>query len=175
VSAPPPSPAPPAPDPCRRVALFLANGFGLGNSPIASGTTGALPGLLLAAAIWRFVPGVWAPAAIALVLTAAAIPLCDVAERHYGRKDDGRIVADEWMTFPLCMVGLTAANSGAWILGVAFVANRLCDIVKPFPAHRAQRLRGGLGIVADDAIAALYALILVHAARLLAARMGWAA
>ena len=45
---------------------------------------------------------------------------------------------------------------------VAFVLFRLFDIIKPFPARQAERLSGGVGIVADDLIAGLYANLLVH-------------
>jgi phosphatidylglycerophosphatase A len=95
-------------------------------------------------------------------LAAAAVPLCDQAERHFGVKDDHRIVADEYLTFPLCLVGLPWREH-LWILAVAFVVNRALDVVKPPPARQAQELAGGLGIVMDDFVTCLYALALNHA------------
>ena len=102
----------------------------------------------------------------------AAVPLCGAAERHYGRKDDGRIVADEYLAFPLAAVGLPPAGlHPAWLL-VPFLAFRFFDIVKPPPARGLQRLHGGPGIVIDDVIAALYALAASHAALCALAALG---
>jgi phosphatidylglycerophosphatase A len=97
------------------------------------------------------------------VLALLAIPLCGVAEDYFERKDDGRIVADEFMTFPICVLGLPWVEH-PWLLGMAFVTNRIMDIVKPPPARQAQALHGGLGIVLDDVFSSLYALGLNHAA-----------
>lgn len=143
----------------QKILLLFATGFGLGFSPVASGTTGSLPGLLLAAAIsplqW------WWQAAIGVVLTAIAVPICQAAEDHYGSTDDRRIVADEYLTFPLCLIGIPW-TSHLWLLPVAFVINRVLDIIKPPPARQSQALHGGLGIVMDDLITSLYSLGLMH-------------
>jgi phosphatidylglycerophosphatase A len=154
-----------------RMTLAGATWFGLGYAPVASGTFGALPGALIAygsaVAAQRSGAGVaWqvaGQALFALALSALAIPICGAAERLFGRKDDGRIVADETLTFPLCTIGLPLAHGGAWMLAVAFVVNRACDVIKPPPARRLQELEGGLGIVIDDFIACLYALAINHA------------
>jgi phosphatidylglycerophosphatase A len=138
----------------HRLALLLATGFGLGYCPIASGTVGSLPGIVLALAANRFLSWPW-QAAAALLLTVAAVPLCGIAEAHFGRKDDGRIVADEYMLFPICMIGLPATPA---LLAIAFVVSRACDVIKPPPARGLQKVRGGLGIVIDDFVAQLYAL-----------------
>jgi phosphatidylglycerophosphatase A len=90
-----------------------------------------------------------------------AIPVAGVAEKHYGKKDDGRIVVDEYLTFPICMLGLPWLAHPS-LLAVGFVVNRVMDIVKIPPARQSQRLPGGWGIVVDDAIACLYALALNH-------------
>lgn len=148
-----------------RFTLLVATWFGLGYAPIASGTFGALPGALLAYAVAYVslhsgLAPLWQVAwqvVFALVLSGLAIPVCDAAERLLGKKDDGRIVADETLTFPVCTLGLPLV-AAPWMLAVAFVVNRVCDIVKPPPARRLQDLHGGLGIVIDDFIACLYAL-----------------
>jgi phosphatidylglycerophosphatase A len=54
-----------------------------------------------------------------------------------------------------------------WVLLTAFVFFRVFDVWKPFPAHESQALRGGLGIMVDDLVAGLYALIVVVGARAL--------
>lgn len=145
-----------------RVCVVLANGFGLGLSPFASGTVGSIPGVLLVLAMgWAGLS--WpVQAAVTAALTLVAIPIAGVAEKHYGRKDDGRIVIDEYLTYPICMLGLPWMAHPS-LLAIGFVVNRIMDIVKIPPARQSQKLGGGLGIVADDAIACLYALALNHA------------
>ena len=139
----------------RKVAVWMAIGFGLGLSPVASGTFGTLLGLPLVYAINTYAPGIAAQTVIALVLSLLAIPICTAAEQVYQTKDDGRIVADEWMTFPVCMIGLPVTPL---MLGIAFVTSRVFDIIKPPPARGLQRLKSGLGIVIDDFIANIYCL-----------------
>lgn len=145
----------------RPLAVLVATGFGLGYAPVASGTFGTLLGLPLAWLLGRYLPGPLLQLAAAFALAALAIPFCDIAERQFGHKDDGRIVADEYLTLPLVCVGLPVA-AHPWLLGLAFLAHRLFDISKPWPARSIQALKGGLGIVADDVIAALYGLGLCH-------------
>ncbi len=146
----------------RKLAVLLANGFGLGLSPFASGTVGTL---LAFPIVWWFcklleVPGgvAW-QCLIACALSVVAVPICSAAEKHYGTKDDGRVVADEYLTFPICMIGLPLTP---WVLLVAFLSCRFFDIVKLPPANQLQRLKGGVGIVIDDVFASLYSLVFNH-------------
>lgn len=143
----------------RRMALTLATGFGLGLSPVASGTAGTLPGILIVMAIWPY-GLVWQIVA-AVILPILAIPICEIAERHFVEKDDGRIVADEYLTFPIAMIGLPLTP---WVVVMAFVSARVFDIIKPPPARRLQDLHGGLGIVIDDVLASGYSLAANHLA-----------
>lgn len=144
--------------------VLLATGFGLGLSPVASGTTGALLGLplmLLLKPFWSSYgcANLLLQISVALGLMLLAIPVCAVAEKHFGRKDDARVVADEFLTFP---IGLLALPLEPGVLALAFFTNRCFDVLKPFPAYRLQRLSGGWGIVLDDAIAASYSLLVNH-------------
>ena len=142
-----------------KVTLSLATGFGLGYMPIASGTFGTLPGLLIVAAMARLSLPI--ASLLAFLLPILAIPICGHAERTFGTKDDGRIVADEYLTFPLTVLGIPWLLH-PWLLGVAFVVHRVLDIIKPAPARQAQALHGGVGIVIDDVISSLYALAVNH-------------
>ena len=66
-------------------------------------------------------------------------------------------MADEYLTFPLAVIGLPL-HEAPLLLVVAFITARFCDIVKPWPARGIQALPGGYGVVLDDVIASLYAL-----------------
>jgi len=144
----------------NKLVVFVATGFGLGLSPVASGTTGSLLGVVILFAMGSLKLG-W-QIALCLGITILAMPICGIAEDFYGKKDDGRIVADEYLTFPICMLGLPWA-AHPWLLFVGFVVNRILDIIKPPPAYQAQDLVGGIGIVMDDFISCLYALGVNHA------------
>ncbi len=143
-----------------RSGIILATGFGLGLSPVASGTVGTVLALPIVWFFWEWLAVAWKwQLMVAAGLSLLSVPVCAVAERHYGTKDDGRIVADEYMTFPLCMVGLPW---NGWMVLTAFLTCRFFDIVKPEPANRMQGLHGGTGIVMDDVVAALYSLAINH-------------
>ncbi|MBN2302168.1 MAG: phosphatidylglycerophosphatase A [Lentisphaerae bacterium] len=143
----------------NKVMMILATGFGLGLSPVASGTFGSMLGVAIVLAMCRL-PW-YGQVLIAVALASVAVPICGIAEKQFKEEDDGRIVADEYMTFPLCAVGIPWLMH-PWFLAVIFVVNRLLDIIKPPPAWQAQRLPGGIGVVADDIVSSLYALALNH-------------
>ena len=141
----------------RRLCLFLASGFGLGLvAPFAPGTLGSLPGVALAFATALLPLPLQVAACAALAL--AAVPLCGAAERAFGIKDDGRIAADEWMLFPVALVGIPLASLPWWSMAVFFCVVRAVDIVKPWLCRGLQALPGGWGVVADDFVANLYSL-----------------
>lgn len=142
------------------LVILAATGWGLGLSPFASGTIGALPGVgIVWLAACAGVVGLKDQVVFAAALMLLAVPICHLAEHHFGRKDDGRIVADEYLTFPIGLIGLPLIP---WVVVMAFVTNRVFDILKPPPANRFQRLPGGLGIVLDDAVSAFYSLLVNH-------------
>jgi len=92
------------------------------------------------------------------------------AEAMFGNKDPQSVVADEVAGQALVLIGMpwrsiTDPNGWGWNLGfvaIAFVAFRVMDIWKPPPAARMQSLPGGLGIVIDDLIAGIYALVITQ-------------
>lgn len=143
----------------RQVALatptgFLAFGLGSGLSPVAPGTAGtlaALPFAVLIAALPLWV-GVLVVAASFLL----GIYLCGEAARQLGVHDHGGIVWDEFVG--LWLVILFVPFEWAWWLA-AVVLFRAFDILKPWPIRWLDRkVTGGLGIMLDDVMAAIYAL-----------------
>ena len=141
----------------KRFCVFVASGFGIGLvAPFAPGTFGSLPGVALAYVICAL--PLWLQIIACLGFALLAVPFCDVAERALGIKDDGRITADEWMLYPIALVGIPLSSLPWWSMVVFFCVVRFFDIVKPWPARQLQSLPGGRGIVVDDFFANLYSL-----------------
>ncbi len=132
---------------------WLAFGFGLGLAPKAPGTFGSLLGILA----WWLTPAqlVW-QLAIGVAILAAGVWICGESARRLGVHDHGGIVWDEIAGMYLTL--LAVGPEPAWILA-AFLLFRLFDIWKPWPIRDLDHsLQGGLGIMLDDVIAALYAV-----------------
>ena len=135
----------------KLVALPLASALGVGYVPFAPGTFGSLVGVLL----WWLLPQSAAiqGAAIAALFVVGSWS-GTVAEEHFGRTDPGQVVIDEVMGMLITLF----LNPVGWLGAiVAFFLFRIADIIKPFPANRLERLPGGIGVMADDAMAAVYA------------------
>lgn len=149
-------PAPPSV--WRNPVHFLAFGFGSGALPLAPGTFGtlvAIPIYLLMAEL---------PLAIYLglvaIMTAVGIWLCQVTSRDLGVHDHAGIVWDEIVGYLITMIAVPV--SWQWVL-TGFVLFRIFDIMKPWPIRWADRqVHGGLGIMLDDVLAAVYAGLIMQ-------------
>jgi phosphatidylglycerophosphatase A len=138
-----------------RLAVFLATVAYCGYFPVAPGTVGSAAGLVVYLLVW------WAqsPAVeVGLIvgLFAVGVWAGTTAERYFGGIDPGPIVIDEVVGMLVTLAFIPVGWSGA-IAG--FVLFRIFDVIKPYPAGRFERLHGGLGVMADDAMAAVYANI----------------
>jgi len=146
----------------RRVALatpsgFLAFGFGSGLSPLAPGTVGTIAAVFPALFLVQIPTGL--ALLIVLVAFAVGIHLCSVAGKALGEHDHGGMVWDEFVGFWLVL--LYVPFDWAWWLA-AFVVFRIFDILKPWPIRWLdRRVQGGFGVMLDDLIAGLYALIIM--------------
>ena len=101
----------------RRIPTLIATGFGLGYAPVASGTFGALLGCLIVWTMTEHRLSLPLQIAVCAAIALACIPVCTYAEKALGgKKDDGRIVADEYLTFPICMLGLYDKWQDLWWL-----------------------------------------------------------
>ncbi len=131
----------------------------MGYAPIAPGTVGSAATVVV---LWLLPVSVVARLVFLVVVTVAGIAASTRVERLMGRKDPGIIVVDEvaGMTLSVLWLPLTPA-----VLVAAFLLFRAFDIVKPFPADRSQRLRGGWGVMVDDLIAGAYALAVLAGVR----------
>ena len=142
----------------RLVPLALATGCGVGYIPFAPGTFGSLLGLLAWASVGQSAPR--QAVAIGFVFVAGAWS-GSVAEHHFRATDPPPVVIDE----VLGMLVTLFMNPVGWRGAVAgFFMFRLFDVIKPYPANRLERLHGGVGVMADDAMAAVYANLALRAA-----------
>ncbi|MFN0133508.1 MAG: phosphatidylglycerophosphatase A [Phycisphaerales bacterium] len=164
----------------KRSAVRWITVFGLGFCKPASGTWGSLPPVVLAAILITLGLGPadhpiafnLALVLVAIVFSIACITLGDRAEAKFLKKDPGQVVADETAGQAIALLFLPAAAVATPLLAtfsllLAFVAFRLLDIIKPYPARQLQNVPGGWGILLDDLAAGAYACLAVQlAARL---------
>jgi phosphatidylglycerophosphatase A len=152
----------------RRLGLFIATFGYIGYAPIAPGTFGSAAGLAVFYGVRHFGSTSVELGAI-VVLFALGIWSGTEAEHHFGGIDPGPVVLDEvvgmLITLALIPVNLTGAIVG-------FLLFRLLDVVKPWPSARMEHLPGGLGVMADDGMAAIYGNIIMQIL-VRVAPMGW--
>ncbi len=159
------------------LALAVAT-CGVGYLPLAPGTWGSLVGVGLYAAVRGasltlffgvggqrnfnllhvyygvIVIELVAATAIALIGTWAA----SRTEKLSAKKDPGKVVIDEVVGQFIALIPVPFMLEPAWWAAIlAFVLFRFFDIVKPYPARKFESLHGGLGIMADDVVAGVYA------------------
>ena len=137
-------------------AHFVALGFGSGLAPFAPGTFGTLVAIPLAFGLRAVTGDVGFALAIA-ALFGIGVWASAVASRDLGVSDHGAIVIDEVVAFLIVLffVGVEPLR-----VALAFVLFRIFDIVKPPPIRQLDAaFKNGVGVMADDALAALYTLV----------------
>jgi phosphatidylglycerophosphatase A len=151
-----------------RAGQFIATVGWLGYVPVAPGTAGSAVGLVLFYLLRATGSSVVEVAAI-VVLFALGVWSSTVAERSIGAVDPAPVVIDEvvGMLITLAFIPVTALGA---IVG--FVVFRILDVVKPWPSARLERLPAGLGIMADDGMAAIYGNLVVRGL-IMVAPAGW--
>jgi phosphatidylglycerophosphatase A len=147
----------------NRPAVLLATWFGCGYAPKAPGTAGSAAAIAIAIPLavyagWK----PWSFAVLAVVILAPSIWAAGVTAQVCGRKDPGMVVVDEVIGQWLALAGALSLNWKSY-LG-AFLLFRLFDIWKPPPVRQLERLPGGVGIVADDVMAGVYAALVLFLA-----------
>jgi phosphatidylglycerophosphatase A len=173
--------------PVDYLALAIAT-CGVGYLPLAPGTWGSLVGLVLYYYLREAYVGFkflafnrhWIDANVfseelyrdsylfltVLLLVITMISLVGTwaasrTESLTARKDPGIVVIDEVAGQMLAFIFVPFYSVGLGVLIIGFVAFRVFDIVKPYPARRFEALPGGLGIMADDLVAGAYAALLL--------------
>ena len=144
----------------RNPLHFLSLGFGSGLAPVAPGTCGTL----VAIPLYLLLAQLALPYYLACLVIAFCIGvyLCHYTSAALGVHDHSGIVWDEFVGFWITMIAVPV--TWQWIL-VGFVLFRVFDIVKPWPVKIADaKMKGGFGIMFDDLLAALYAVIVLQIA-----------
>jgi phosphatidylglycerophosphatase A len=173
------------PAPARSAKDYLALAIatcGVGYLPLAPGTWGSIVGIgvyvLVRAAAMKFMfavavgrnftllpvyYGVITLEALAIIcITLAGIWAASRTEKLSGKKDPGKVVIDEVAGQFIALMPVPFMLGAAWWSAIlAFALFRFFDIVKPYPARRLESLEAGLGIMADDIVAGVYAGIVV--------------
>jgi phosphatidylglycerophosphatase A len=142
----------------RRLGLFIATCGYIGYAPVAPGTFGSAAGLLVFMAVRS--SGSYAVEAAAIVLLfVIGVWSGTQAEHHFGGIDPAPVVMDEVVGMLITLAFIPVNWMGAL---VGFLVFRVFDVFKPWPAARFERLPGGLGVMADDGMAALYGNLVMH-------------
>ena len=152
----------------HRVGVLIATCGYIGYAPIAPGTFGSAVGLAVFAGVRSTAsPGIEL-AAIAVIF-ALGVWSGNVAERHFGGIDPGPVVIDEVFGMLITLALLPVNTTGAI---VGFFVFRVLDVVKPWPSAGFEKLPGGLGVMADDGMAAIYGNLVMRGL-IWAAPAGW--
>lgn len=163
--------------PLLQPGQHLVTTFGLGFCRPASGTWGSLPPVVLAALLLAvglpaegMVFGLVMAAMVGL-FSGACVRFGDEAAARFGRSDPSQVVADETAGMALVLAFLPAGTTAtpalaAVTLLLAFLAFRILDILKPWPADLLERAPSGWGVLLDDLAVAIYAIIVLHIAAL---------
>ncbi|HSP90830.1 MAG TPA: phosphatidylglycerophosphatase A [Vicinamibacterales bacterium] len=136
-----------------RLAVAFASFGYVGFAPVAPGTVGsaaAIPFFLLL----RLAHSAWLEIAVCAAIVAAGAWSARITEQALGVEDPGPVVIDEVVGMFVSLLFLPAT----WLVVLAgFVAFRVFDIIKPWPADRFEQIPGGWGVMADDVMAGVYA------------------
>lgn len=140
----------------------LAFGFGAGLAPKAPGTVGTLVAIPLHFLLVQVAFNLAAYMAMIVAAFIVGIYLCGKTARDLGVHDHGGIVWDEFVGYWITMI--LVPLTWYWVLA-GFLAFRFFDIIKPWPiGWLDKKVHGGFGIMLDDAIAGLYAGVIIQVA-----------
>ena len=147
----------------RWLASPIATCFGIGLVPFAPGTAGSIAAIAAAAVLIHHHG--WTQANFGLLCMASLLPgiwAADAYAKSHGEEDPSEVVVDEAIGLWVTLLGATVYNWKSML--AALVLFRILDILKPFPIRQAEKLPGGVGIVADDVVAGLVGALVLFAA-----------
>lgn len=147
-----------------KIKEFLLTGFYTGYSPVGPGTAGTFAAMVIYIGFCNLFGDIYVyiNAVLAVAILYPSVKICNDAERIFGKEDPGQVVIDEMSGYWIAVM----LHPFSWTTAIlAFFIFRVLDIVKPFPANRADNMGGGIGIMLDDWIAGIYTniiLIIIH-------------
>ena len=144
-----------------KIKILLGTGLFSGYVPFVPGTAGSVVALLV-----YFIPGFRNLSVILPMIISfffIGIPLGSYFESKYGN-DPQIFTLDEIVG---TWISLLIVPADIILILAAFIIWRILDIVKPFPAKSAEKLRGGIGIMLDDVVSAMYSLIIIYIFKIL--------
>lgn len=141
-----------------RGAIALASFGYVGFCPFAPGTAGSAAAILLILPV-RWTGSIALELAVVALVSVVGVWAATQTEAAMGVDDPGVVVIDEVAGMLVSVLFLPTS----WgVIAAAFVGFRIFDIVKPWPCGRLERLHGGLGIMADDLAAGVYANLVIR-------------
>ncbi len=152
---------------------LVASCFGLGWLPIAPGTWGSLPPVVVFSVMLHFgVPGLVNAAVMGVFVLAgsvACVTCVPAVSALVGKIDPGEVVMDEvagqavtFLVIPLLLPADLSLKQCCLVAGGGFLLFRIFDIVKPWPISRLESLPAGWGVLADDLLAGVFAAIALY-------------
>lgn len=144
----------------KSIKLFIGTGFGFGLAPIAPGTIGSLIATFALYFVLK-VDAYLGPIIFMIITGLLTLWVSEACEEEWG-KDPGKVVIDEFSGQAVVFISIPLFQDptyDALLMAVGFLLFRIFDIWKPLGIRQVQKTGGGLGILLDDLIAGLYALI----------------
>jgi len=140
--------------------------FGLGFLPVAPGTWGSLPPVVVYMILASLVSNPWITFIVMGLMVIDFSLVCvlfsDEAIKVNDKKDPGEVVVDEGAGQAVTLMFLCFLGANCCLVGVlGFLLFRIFDIIKPWPCRRLEKLPSGVGILMDDIMAGIYAGILL--------------
>ncbi len=148
----------------KRLSIAVASGLGVGYSPYAPGTCGSVMGIFIFWITRQILNqnNLTFQVICAIFLIITGITTANVTSKILHVKDPSLVVIDEIAGMFITLVG---HEPSIIHLLSGFMLFRILDILKPFPIRQLERLKGGLGIMADDIMAGILANICLYAIR----------
>lgn len=144
---------------------MIATSLDAGYLPVAPGTWGALVAIVIWLPLYLWLPGTpaWIITTLAIVALAVSGTWASTESEKYWGKDPVVACVDETVGQLISMLPLCGGPETApwWMIAVSLGLFRFFDIFKPLGIRKLEKLPGGLGMMADDVLAAIYSAIIV--------------
>ncbi len=145
----------------HNICFLLATGFYTGKVKNAPGTFGTLVAVILMLLTFSF--GITVKFFIFIILFVAGIIVSEYYEKYYGLNDPSEVVIDEYASYYMVLMFVPFALIDVLL---TFFLFRIFDIAKPYPIRKLENIGGGVGIMLDDIVAALYTLGIYYLVRI---------